>query len=54
LGEESCFWRLSPNRSLERLSVILGCLHRYLSIFRLFVGILQALFTWPSLLRLHV
>ena len=35
---------LSPNRSLDRLPVILGYFHRFPFIFRLLVGILSALF----------
>ena len=36
---------LTPNRSLERLPVILGCFHRFLFIFRLLVAILPVLFS---------
>ena len=36
---------LNPNRSLDRLPLILGCFHRFLFIFRLLVGILPALFS---------
>ena len=43
----------NPNRSLDRLPIILGCFHRFLSIFRLLVGILPVLFFRRSGLRLH-
>ncbi len=36
---------LNPNRSLDRLPIILGCFHRFLFIFRLLVGILPVLFS---------
>ena len=36
---------LNPNRSLDRLPIILGCFHRFLFISRLLVGILPALFS---------
>ena len=36
---------LNPNRSLDRLPIILGCFHRSLFIFRLLVGILPVLFS---------
>ena len=35
----------NPNRSLDRLPIILGCFHRFLFIFRLLVGILSVLFS---------
>ena len=35
----------NPNRSLDRLPIILGCFHRFLFIFRLLVGILPVLFS---------
>ena len=38
-------YALNPNRSLDRLPVILGCFHRFLFIFRLLVGILPVLFS---------
>ena len=44
---------LNPNRWLNRLSVILGCFHRFLLIFRLLVGILCVLFSLRSPLRLQ-
>ena len=44
---------LNPNRWLDRLSVILGCFHRFLLIFRLLVGILCVLFSRRSPLRLQ-
>ena len=34
-----------PLTAGARLSIILGCFHRFLSIFRLLVGILPALFS---------
>jgi len=43
----------NPNRLLDCLPVTLGCLHRFLFIFRLLVGILSALRSWPSPLRLQ-
>jgi len=39
---------LSPNWALGCLSIILGCLHRFLFIFRLLVGILPVLFSFFS------
>ena len=42
-----------PNRSLDRLPIILGFFHRFLFIFRLLVGILPALFSRRSPLRLQ-
>ena len=39
--------------AVNRLSIILACFHRFLSIFRLLVGILPALFSWRSRLRLQ-
>ena len=44
---------LNPNRWLYRLSVILGCFHCFLLIFRLLVGILCVLFSLRSPLRLQ-
>ena len=44
---------LNPNRWLYRLSVILGCSHCFLLIFRLLVGILCVLFSLRSPLRLQ-
>ena len=44
---------LNPNRWLYRLSVILGCFHRLLLVFRLLVGILCVLFSRRSPLRLQ-
>ena len=44
---------LNPNRWLYRLSVILGCFHCFLLIFRLLVGILSVLFSRRSPLRLQ-
>mgnify|MGYP001684836793 FL=1 len=44
---------LNPNRSLERLSIILVLFHRFLFIFRLLVGILPVLFSRRSPLRLQ-
>ena len=38
-------YALNPNRSLDRLPIILGCFHRFLFIFRLLVGILSILFS---------
>ena len=38
-------YALNPNRSLDRLPIILGCFHRFLFIFRLLVGILSVLFS---------
>ena len=43
----------NPNRSLDRLPIILGCFHRFLFIFRLLVGILPVLFSRRSPLRLQ-
>ena len=34
---------INPNRTLQRLSIILSCLHCFLSIFRLLVDILPVL-----------
>ena len=42
---------LTPNGSLERLSIILVLFHRFLFIFRLLVGILPVLFSRRSPLR---
>ena len=39
--------------AVARLSIILGCFHRFPSIFRLLVGILPALFSWHSPLCLQ-
>ena len=39
--------------AVNRLSIILACVHRFPSIFRLLVGILPALFSWRSRLRLQ-
>gem|GEM_PF-1515209 len=44
---------INPNRWLYRLSVILGCFHCFLLIFRLLVGILSVLFSRRSPLRLQ-
>jgi len=44
---------VKPNRSLDRLPVILVFFHRFLFIFRLLVGILPVLFSWRSPLRLQ-
>ena len=44
---------LTPNGSLERLSIILVLFHRFLFIFRLLVGILPVLFSRRSPLRLQ-
>ena len=46
-------YALNPNRSLDRLPIILGCFHRFLFIFRLLVGILPVLFSRRSPLRLQ-
>ena len=44
---------LNHNRRLGRLSIISGCFHRFLLVFRLLVGILCVLFSRRSLLRLQ-
>ena len=53
----AAFWTdvvgLNPNRSLCRLSITLGCFHRFLFIFYLLVGILPVLFALHSPLRLQ-
>ena len=43
----------NPNRPLYRLPIISGCFHRFLFIFRLLVGILPALLSRRSPLRLQ-
>ena len=45
LGWDVAFRLFITNRPLDRLPVILGCFHRFLFIFRLFVGILPVLFS---------
>ena len=44
---------LNHNRRLGRLSIISGCFHRFLLVFRLLVGILCVLFSRRSPLRLQ-
>ena len=44
---------LNPNWWLGRLSIISGCFHRFLLVFRLLVGILCVLFSRRSPLRLQ-
>ena len=44
---------LNPNRSLDRLPIILGCFLRFLFIFRLLVDILPALLFRRGPLRLQ-
>ena len=53
LAQSIVIYIFNPNRSLDRLPIILGFFHRFLFIFRLLVGILPALFSRRSPLRLQ-